>query len=237
MLMVMNKEKAKEILMAHSCCTLSNRDNLLCHVCPWYNKKECEEVRFTDELIMNAVAVIKGYKSMKRIKLDKIYVTQAFVNTAPSPEKIERCREYYKKNSVQAKPIVISKNGALLDGYIQYLILKENGAKTAVVIQKNRPVKKENVKEPTYRNTKTTYIYGIHPNSNCIKEFCWRVPASWGNWADNLQIMDTILCSTKNGFAPVVVNRIEILDKCPIDSPVKKVARKEIRRNGIIVTE
>ena len=52
---------------------------------------------------------------------------------------------------------------------------------------------------------------------------------------DNIQIGDTIICSTKNGYAPVVVNKIEILDECPIDIPVKKVCNKKIRRNGIVV--
>ena len=55
------------------------------------------------------------------------------------------------------------------------------------------------------------------------------------NWTDNIQIGDTIICSTKNGCTPVVVNKVEILDKCPIDIPVKKVCGKKIIRNGIVV--
>ena len=63
----------------------------------------------------------------------------------------------------------------------------------------------------------------------------WRVPNSWSNWAENIQIGDTIICSTKNGYAPVIVNKVETCNKCPIDIPVKKVCSKKIRRNGIVV--
>ena len=89
--------------------------------------------------------------------------------------------------------------------------------------------------KPSYKNTSTTYIYGVHPNSNCSKEFVWRVPASWGNWADNLQIGDIVLCQTKFGFAPVIVTKIEVLDKCQVDFRIKKVAKREIRRNGCVI--
>ena len=63
----------------------------------------------------------------------------------------------------------------------------------------------------------------------------WRVPESWNGWVDNVQIGDTVMCATKFGYAPVVVSKIEILDKCPIDIPIKKVCNKQIRRNGLVV--
>ena len=88
---------------------------------------------------------------------------------------------------------------------------------------------------PQYKNEATTYIYGTHPNSKDTKTYMWRVPKSWTNWTDNIQIGDTVMCATKFGYAPVIVNKIEILDKCPIDIPVKKVCRKEIKRNGRVV--
>ena len=63
----------------------------------------------------------------------------------------------------------------------------------------------------------------------------WRVPESWTSLADNVQIGDIVMCATKFGYAPVVVSKIEILDKCPIDIPVKKVCNRQIRRNGLVV--
>lgn len=119
-----------------------------------------------------------------------------------------------------------------------YLVLKENNIEEAEIKISNRRKKRwyrKNVKDwniPHYKNEATTYIYGMHPNSKDTKTYMWRVPKNWTNWADNIQIGDTIICSTKNGCAPVVVNKIEILDKCPINIPVKKVCNKQIRRNG-----
>lgn len=43
------------------------------------------------------------------------------------------------------------------------------------------------------------------------------------------------MCTTKFGYAPVVVSKIEILNKCPIEIPVKKVCNRQIRRNGMVV--
>ena len=114
----------------------------------------------------------------------------------------------------------------------------ENKEEYAEVIFKkkhNRQYEKLPKVKPTYKNTPTTYIFGVHLNSNCTKEFCWRVPASWDNWAENIEIGDTVLCQTKFGFSPVIVNRVETLDKPPVEMRVKKVARREIRRNGAVV--
>ena len=65
----------------------------------------------------------------------------------------------------------------------------------------------------------------------------WRVPKSWSElgWEDGLNIGDEILVTTKFGIKPVVVTKIEISDKCPVDFRVKKVVRREIRRNVAVV--
>ena len=55
----------------------------------------------------------------------------------------------------------------------------------------------------------------------------WRVPKSWSElgWEDGLNISDEILVDTKFGIKPVVVTKIEIADKCPINIPVKRVVK------------
>ena len=129
----------------------------------------------------------------------------------------------------------------LIDGYIQYLVLRENNVEEAEIKISTRRKKRwyrKNVKDwdvPHYSNEATTYIYGVHPNSKDTKTYMWRVPKNWTNWAENIQIGDTIICSTKNGYAPAVANKIEILDECPIAIPVKKVCSKKIRHNGMVV--
>ena len=232
----MENKKEMELLLAHSCCTLSNNNNLLCHICPWHNKAECKDTRFADEVIMDAVAKMRGNKTMKRMELDKIHIPQAFAETTPNTDKVEKYREYYRRNGVQAKPIVTNRKNMLIDGYIQYLILKENNEETGVVIQKSKlfskKLHKEYYTEPTYRNTRTTYIYGVHTKGNSSKERVWRVSASWENWADDIKTGDLILCETSNGNRQVRVTKIETLDKCPVDIPVKKVCRRNYISEG-----
>ena len=168
---------------------------------------------------------------MKKIKLDYIIIPKVFLESKPSEMKIEKCRNKWKKYNKQPKLLIIDEDNVLVDGYIQYLVLKELGHEEG-----NYIIKHESKKEKSsYRNIPTTYIYGKHPNSKDTKIYMWRVPKNWTNWADNIQIGDTIICSTKFGYAPVIVNKIEILDECPIDIPVKKVCNKKIRRNGMVV--
>lgn len=179
---------------------------------------------------------LKGIEPMEKIKLSEIKITSAFENTTPNLEKMHKYRKYYAENKKQSKPILLDYNNVLRDGYIQYLILKENGVDEATIMRKKKYKRlKEYKPTPSYKNSNTTYIFGIHPNSKCTKEFVWRVPASWGNWAENIEIGDTIFCQIKFGFSPVTVSRVQTLDKPPVDIRVKRVTKREIRRNGLIV--
>ena len=232
----MDKKRAKEIILAHACCSFATRENKLCIMCPWNNTEDCDETIINEKVIIEAINTLKGIETMRIIKLSEIKITSAFENTTPNPEKVQKYREYYAENQKQSKPILLDYNNVLRDGYIQYLILKENGIEEATIIRKkkHKRLKKRKI-TPSYKNSKTTYIFGVHPNSKDNCQYTWRVPASWETWAENIEIGDTILCQTKFGFSPVIVNRVEILDKPPVDIRVKRVAKREIRRNGMIV--
>lgn len=168
---------------------------------------------------------------MKRIKLDEIIIPKSFLESKPSETKIEKYKNKWKKYNKQPKPLIVDEDNVLIDGYIQYLVLKELGYEEG-----NYLVRHESKKEKSsYRDTLTTYVYGVHPNSNCTKEFVWRVPKSMTWFAENVQVGDSILCQTKFGIAPVIVSKVETLDKCPVDFRVKKVAKCEVRRNGCII--
>ena len=175
---------------------------------------------------------------MKRVKLEDIKISEAFANTTPNEEKMCECREFWRYEQKQDRPIVLNRKGVLVDGYVMFLILKEHKEEYADVIYKKKHNKKyerlPKVK-PSYKNTPTTYIFGTHPNSKDDKVYTWRVPASWGNWVENIEIGDTVLCQTKFGFSPVVVSRVEVLDKPPVEMRVKRVAKREIRRSGYVV--
>lgn len=154
---------------------------------------------------------------MKKIRISEIIITEAFANSHPSEEKVQKYRRKFAETGKQSKFLVINKYNVLVDGYIQYLILKENGIEEAEYIRTS----KKNVEN--YRNEITTYIYGKHENSNYDKEFVWRVPKNWNDF--NVNIGDEIFCYTKFGIAPVIVTKVEKLEKCPIDLRVKKVAK------------
>lgn len=178
---------------------------------------------------------------MRRMKLSDIKINESFANTTPSEEKMNECRYNWRMYGKQDRVIVVNNENTLIDGYVMYLTLMEHKEEYAEVKISNRRKKRwyrKNTKDwvtPRYKNNPTTYIFGVHPNSNDTKTYTWRVPESWTGFANNIQIGDTVLCGTKFGYSPVVVNRIDVLDKPPIDLPIKKVCRKEIRRNGMVV--
>lgn len=178
---------------------------------------------------------------MRRMKLTDIKIKESFANTTPSEEKMNECRYNWRMYGKQDRYIVVDHDNTLIDGYIMYKVLmehKEEYAEVKISHCRKKRWERKNTKDwlvPRYKNNPTTYIYGIHPNSKDTKTYMWRVPESWTSWAENIQIGDTVMCATKFGYAPVVVNKIEILDKCPINIHVKKVCNRQIRRNGMVV--
>ena len=175
------------------------------------------------------------------MKLSDIKIKESFANITPSEEKMNECRYNWRFYKKQDRYIVVDHDNTLIDGYIMYKVLmehKEEYAEVKISHCRKKRWERKNTKDwvtPRYKDNPTTYVYGTHPNSKDERCYMWRVPESWTGWADNLQIGDIILCATKYGYAPVVVNKIEILDKCPIDISVKKVCNRQIRRNGLVV--
>lgn len=161
---------------------------------------------------------------MKKIRLLDIIITEAFANSHPSDEKVQKYRKEFAKTGKQSKFLVINKYNVLIDGYIQYLILKENGIEEAEYIR----TRKRHCNNYRYENT--TYIFGKHPNYD--KEFVWRIPKyskEWNVFKNNIQVGNKIFCYTKYGVKPVIVTRVEKLKECPTDLRVKKVAKCNIK--------
>ncbi len=167
---------------------------------------------------------------MKR-KLSEIKITEEFLSTKPSNIKIQECRKFWAKNHKQDRYLVINEEGYLIDGYIQYLILKENKVDEAEIqISNVRENKWRRMKKDTYRNQLTTYIYGKHPGDEKKKTYIWRVPnsAGWDEFKDNVNVDDMIFCYSKKRIAPVVVTEVITTKNCPVIYPVNKVASREI---------
>ena len=109
------------------------------------------------------------------MKLSDIKISDAFANSIPSGKKMEECRQNWNKWQRQDRYIVVNPGNVLIDGYIQYLVLKENNINEAQVKISDRRKKRwyrKNVEDwtvPHYKNEPTTYVYGKHPNNNCDK--------------------------------------------------------------------
>ncbi|MCM1235442.1 MAG: hypothetical protein NC489_35530 [Ruminococcus flavefaciens] len=158
---------------------------------------------------------------MKHIKLSDIKIKESFANSVPNEEKMEQCRQFWNTYHKQDRLIMLNNMHTLVDGYIQYLVLKENNVDEAEVCFVNSKTNN------TYRERETTYIYGIHLNSRSKKEIVWRIPDGWGHERCNeLDVGDRMLVKTKYGLAPIKITKIERLSKCPVEIPVKTVVRK-----------
>lgn len=171
------------------------------------------------------------------MRLDNIKIKESFAATVPNPEKLLKCKDYWEKNHTQDRYLVVDHNYTLIDGYIQYLVLKDVGVDTAEIKISERRRKRWNRKTKQcktgktskydYRTCNTLYVFGIHPYSTSTKERIWRIPNSWkDSWMNSLKIGDYLLVNTKYGASPIQVTQLAVLDKCPVDTPVKKVIKK-----------
>lgn len=171
---------------------------------------------------------------MKRtMKLSDIRIKKSFENKTPNDYKVAQCREYWNQHHLYNHDIVVKNNGYLVNGYIQYLVLKENGVEDVTVRDFDKKLwnRKPNVrknsgqKAKSYRDRETLYIFGIHPRGT--KERVWRVPNKFQKeWEDILNIGDFVLVKTKRGNAPIRITRIERLSECPVEIPVKRIVKK-----------
>lgn len=165
---------------------------------------------------------------MEKMLLSDIKISDGFARTTPKKYKMEQCARYWDKYHMQDRDIVVDQNNVLVGGYVMYLVLKERSVQTAqILVRADKPM--------NYRTNPTTYVYGVHCNSCNEKEYMWRVPESWKLFSETVKSGDKIYVTTKNGCLPVIVTKIEKLDKCPSERVVKKVRKNVIFRNGEII--
>ena len=175
---------------------------------------------------------------MQTMKLADIIISEEFAGSPPSKKRMEECRENWEKYGKQDRYIVVNNDNVLVDGYAMYLVLLENGIEEAEIrsgeCAKRKGIRKSKEDMRDYRNERTCYVYGKHPSNNA-REYIWRIPPKWTQFADNVQRGDLILCEAKSSYAPVIVTRIAVCDTCPVAYEVRKVWSKMIRRDGCVV--
>ena len=179
------------------------------------------------------------------MRLSEIKIPADFESSIPNTNKYEKCKKYYKETGNQDRYIVVDENNVLVDGYIMYLVLKNNGEKFGdskrITLRKHTYTDKQRKKYGrlippkhvvTYKEKLTAYVYGKHPDSKYDKEYVWRLPQTWGYMSLMLQKGDVIYCGTRFGVVPVVVTKVELKSNFDTDLCIKKVCSRKIIRNG-----
>lgn len=146
------------------------------------------------------------------LNIDDIKIMKSYEKHSPSKEKMDHYRYLYALCHTQVKPVTLTRNNVLVDGYIQYLIAKENGMSEI---------------ECEYR--KETYIYGTH-DGNPKKEYIWKIPSGkkWYTYKQSLKIGDRIFVHSQQAVVPVTVTRIQELSQSPVNTRVKRVANQRV---------
>ena len=70
---------------------------------------------------------------MRRMKLSDIKISEAFANSIPSNKKLNECRNNWNQWNRQDRYIVVNSYNVLIDGYVMYLVLKENNVEEVEV--------------------------------------------------------------------------------------------------------
>lgn len=153
------------------------------------------------------------------VLLKNIIIPRKFIKSTPSESKMDTVRVNYFSGVNIENDIVVDENMKLIDGYIRYLVLKENNIVLADV-----SVKEKN--DISYRNIPTTYIFGKHNQDG--KTYVWRIVKSTKNLA-YLNVGNVAEVDTRYGRKRVIIDDIKVLDKCPVEYPVKKVLRCYIK--------
>ena len=128
--------------------------------------------------------------------INLIKIPRKFSASNPNEDKLAACRRFYRINHRLNRDIVVDENMELKDGYIGYLILKENHVSTVAVRQKNF--------------SRITIVYGVHPGVE--KEYCWRIIDETEN-KQNLRVGSHAIVRTRFGDVEVLVTKIESVTK------------------------
>lgn len=140
------------------------------------------------------------------ININDIVISDQYAESKPSPKKYDYKLSRYLK-LLHYDPPILDDNNVLVDGYITYLILKNQG------------VDKVWVKDPV------TYVFGKHLNSNSTKEYTWKVrpkkEIELGNITEGMTIM--AFAGKNNDIAPIQVTKVTKLKVPPVTGRIKEV--------------
>lgn len=129
----------------------------------------------------------------KNMSIDSILIPEDFAAHPPGIEKLNLCRENFKENGFLDRDIVVDWNNMLKDGYVGYIVLKENNIR-AVSVKLCDPCR-------------GTLVYGIHPGGDG-REYVWRI-VDVTEGKENLEVGGRAIVRTKYGDKEIVVTKID----------------------------
>lgn len=145
-------------------------------------------------------------KTIEMMLLDDIKISRGFL--LPKEEKMDKCRRYYAENGKLDREIVVNSSGTLIDGYVGYLVLKENGV---AVTKVTRGSKKQKI-----------YIAGHHDGNP--KEYWWVVSKK----TEGMEFAKpgaTMVVSRRAETNVATINRVEQLSEPPVSMRMERVIR------------
>lgn len=147
----------------------------------------------------------KREEKVSNVDIRSIKIPKKFRRTSPSHVKMDRKRNDIDQGNL--KPLTVSSNGTLTDGYATYLILKERGFKSVPVVYCGE-------------SNEETYICAHHPNGK--KSYWWRV-TDRTKQKENLRDGQIAIVKTKSGARRVLIDFVRSFDTPPTERPIKEV--------------
>lgn len=99
------------------------------------------------------------------VPFDKLYVSNAFKCTNPAASKIIACMKHFQETKELDRDIVVSKNLMVTDGYVGYLVAKDNGF-TKIRVAAPEGIDINIGKVVTFKSDKIAVSFGLIKDSN-----------------------------------------------------------------------
>ena len=155
------------------------------------------------------------------MEMQYIDIPAEFLSHKPSREKMQACREYYAEHGFLDREICVDETGTLYDGYVGYLVLKENSVKYTEVSCEHSGEQMPGLNKPLSQRRKM-YVFGMH--RGLLKEYVWVV----GNTTKDrklLKVGNHAVVRCRGGKDKILITDVKYLDNPPREGFIKQVVR------------
>ena len=147
------------------------------------------------------------------MKISDIRIPLSYTTKSPAKEKVKKITDFYKSNGKLDKPIKLSKNNVLIDGYARYMALRNLG----VTDIDDTFINVENNFTYTDDYVTVTYISTVFNN----KEYVWVNDKGY-----KIKEGDIVKVLNKKEYKNIIVNKVYLSDPQPQFAPHKTILKK-----------